>query len=210
MRSQRDPENEARRLEALWRGSFGDDYVDRNRNVGHARQAYWHEVMADLQPRRVLEIGCNLGANLRWIASHIPPHDVYGIDINKKALDELRKDVPGIQAVLSQARQLPFLDGSFDLVFTMGVLIHQAPQMLPDVMREIVRCSRRFILGGEYYSPEPIEVTYRGRSGALFKRDFGSLYQELFPELVLRSRGFLSREAGWDDVTFWVLEKPDR
>lgn len=38
--------------------------------------------------------------------------------------------------------------------------------------------------------------------------DFGGLYQRLFPELVVRKTGFLSRaEGGWDDVTYWLLEK---
>jgi hypothetical protein len=30
---------------------------------------------------------------------------------------------------------------------------------------------------------------------------------ELFPELHLLQQGFLSREEGWDDVTYWLFEK---
>ena len=75
-------------------------------------------------------------------------------------------------------------------------------------MSEIVRCSRRYVLCGEYYADELTEVAYRGHRGALFKRDFGRLYQNLFPELELRADGFLSKADGWDDVTWWLFEKP--
>lgn len=198
----------AERLEDLWSREFGDAYTDRNRAAAERRGPFWQAVLAEFPARRVLEVGCNLGANLRWIASHIPAQDVYGVDINLKALKELRRCLPGVNALRSPARELPFRERWFDLVFTMGVLIHQPPEMLPVVMAEIVRCSRRFVLCGEYYAPEPTEVCYRGQKGALFKRDFGDLYQQLFPGLRLRKQSFLSRAEGWDDVTYWIFEKP--
>ncbi len=207
MTERKERPSEAERLERLWEGGFGDDYVERNRAAGESRAAFWREMMARCAPARVLEVGCNLGANLRWIASQIPARDVFGVDINLKALEELRGTVPGVNALWGQARELPFRDRWFDMVFTTGVLIHQPPDVLPVVMSEIVRCSRRYVLCGEYYAPEPTEVPYRGQSGALFKRDYGGLYVRMFPELVLRHRGFLSRAEGWDDVTYWLLER---
>jgi len=157
--------------------------------------------------RHVLEVGCNIGANLRWIRTPDSERVVYGVDISPKALTELRKVMPDVHGVWSQARDLPFPSDSFDLVFTAGVLIHQPPELLARVMGEIVRCSRRFVLCCEYYSPELTEIPYRGQTGALFKRDFGGLYQDLFPSLVLRQQGFLSAADGWDDVTYWMFEK---
>ena len=59
----------------------------------------------------------------------------------------------------------------------------------------------------EYHAEEPVEIPYRGQPRALFKQDFGRLYQELFPDLVLLRKGFLSRDEGWDDITYWILEK---
>jgi hypothetical protein len=72
----------------------------------------------------------------------------------------------------------------------------------------MVRCSRRWVLCGEYHAEYTVEVPYRGQEGALFKRDYGRLFLELFPDLTLRDQGFLGRDDGWDDVTWWVLEKP--
>ena len=198
---------EARRLEDLWGGSFGDAYVERNRAAGDVRGTFWTGLLERIAVERALEVGCNLGANLRWIASRVPAHQVYGVDVNLKALDTLHQTYPAVNAIWATGRELPFRDRWFDLVFTMGVLIHQPESTLPLVMSEIVRCSRRYVLCGEYHAPETTEVPYREQTGALFKRDYGRLYQELFPELTLRDTGFLGRDQGWDDVTWWLFEK---
>ena len=200
--------SDAERLKELWSGEFGDQYVDRNAAADEGRRPFWVERMEKLRPSSVLEIGCNVGGNLVWIAEAVGGERVAGVDVNEKALNILRERVPGVDAREASATALPFEDGSFDLVFTTGVLIHQDPGALEQVMREIVRVSGRYVLCGEYYAEELTEVPYRGQEGALFKRDFGGLYQELFPELELVDEGFLPRgEGSWDDVTWWVFEK---
>jgi pseudaminic acid biosynthesis-associated methylase len=197
---------EAARLEQLWAGQFGDEYIDRNRRAGEKRDAFWRGLLAGLPVERVLEVGANVGANLRWIAESVPPRGVFGVDINENALQELRQRVPQVNALWSSARSLPFRDGWFDLVFTTGVLIHQPESTLPLVMNEIVRCSRRWILCGEYHAAETTEIFYREQSGALFRRDYGRLYEELFPQLRLIQQGFLGRDQGWDEITWWLFE----
>lgn len=201
------PQAEATRLERMWAGDFGNSYVARNREAGMPREAFWNALLDQFPARCVLEVGCNLGANLQWLTARLRPCDVYGVDVNDSALRELHRIVPGVNAVLCPGRHLPFRDGWFDLTFTMGVLIHQPESTLPLVMSEIVRCSRRYVLCGEYFAEKTVEVPYRGQSGALFKRDYGRLYAELFPELQLRKQGFLGRDEGWDEITFWVFEK---
>jgi len=198
---------DAARLEALWSGEFGDAYTDRNAAAGDERRRFWRATLEEFPVARVLEVGCNLGANLRWIASEGAGDAVFGVDVNLLALGRLHRAVPTARPVAAAALGLPFADRAFDLVFTVGVLIHQPPAALPTVMTEIVRCSRRFVMCGEYYAPVPTEVTYRGQTGALFKRDFGGLYRQLFPGLALRKQQFLSKAEGWDDVTFWMFEK---
>jgi pseudaminic acid biosynthesis-associated methylase len=137
----------------------------------------------------------------------VPERGVYGVDVNEHALSRLRTSLPGVNAVWSVARELPFRDAYFDLVFTTGVLIHQPGDALGDVMSEIVRCSRRYVLAGEYFSETEVEVPYRGQEGALFKRDYGALYRRRFPDLHLVREGFLPRGSGWDDVTYWLFER---
>jgi spore coat polysaccharide biosynthesis protein SpsF len=203
-----DARSEVTRLEELWGGEFGDAYIERNRDAGAVREPFWTSLLAQFPVGRALEVGCNTGANLRWLVNRVP--DVYGVDVNTTAVADVRKNLPSVNAVHAAGRELPFRDGWFDLAFTMGVLIHQPTESLPLVMAEIVRSSRRYVLCGEYFAEETVEVPYRGHRGALFKRDFGGIYQRLFPELTLRASGFLGRDTGWDDVTWWMFEKQYR
>jgi pseudaminic acid biosynthesis-associated methylase len=203
-----DSESNVGRLEHLWAGTFGDEYVGRNTDAARGRETFWNGLLDQFPVRSALEVGCNVGGNLEWIAPRIGARHTYGVDINETAIEEVRRRIPHVGALWSPARELPFRDCAFELTFTMGVLIHQPPESLPIVMSEVVRCSRRYVLCGEYFAEQPTEVPYRGQTGALFKRDFGAFYQQLFPELALRTRLFLPRgEGSWDDVTVWLFEK---
>ena len=199
---------EDRSLEELWAGEFGDSYTVRNAAAAAGRGRFWRSVLTDLEVDSVLEVGCNAGPNLGWIGELLPGARIAGVDVNDAALRELRAALPEVEAVRAPATELPFRDREFDLVFTTGVLIHMSDEALPVVMGEIVRCSRRYVLCGEYHADTTVEVPYRGQPGALFKRDFGGLYRERFPELRQLGEGFLSREDGrWDDVTWWLFER---
>jgi pseudaminic acid biosynthesis-associated methylase len=197
---------ETTRLEDLWAHDFGDEYVERNIEAGEGRDAFWHDLLDRIECESLLEVGCNVGANLRWIVDRVSPRDVYGIDINESALDTIRRRLR-VNAIWSPARELPFRDRYFDLVFTAGVLIHQPETTLPLVMAEVVRTSRRYVLALEYHANETVEVPYRGHEGALFKRDYGRLYAELFPELELVESGDLGKDEGWDEVTWWLFRR---
>lgn len=199
--------SEALRLEQLWGGDFGDDYVDRNADAYAHRGPFWSARHEQVGFESALEIGCNVGGNLQWIAPLLAPGRTFGVDINRKAITELQQRVPSVNAIWSPGRDLPFRDRYFDLVFTMGVLIHQPEATLPLVMAEMVRCARRFVLCGEYFGETTEEVPYHGHEGALFRRDYGQLFRDLFPDLRQIDTGFLSRDSGWDDVTWWLFER---
>jgi pseudaminic acid biosynthesis-associated methylase len=204
-------QKEGKRLKNLWSGEFGNDYVDRNINAGEGRGPFWKNMFSHYEFKRVLEVGCNVGGNLQWIASLTEPQEVYGVDVNQKALEILRIRLPSVNTLWGMADALPFANEWFDLVFTMGVLIHLPPESLSRAMAEIVRCSSRYVLCGEYYSKSPVDVPYRGQRGALFKRDYGALYRSSFPQLKLIKTGHLSqKKGGWDDVTYWLFEKTTR
>jgi pseudaminic acid biosynthesis-associated methylase len=200
---------EPERLEQLWSGDFGQDYVARNANAGERRGPFWSQMLERTGASSALEVGCNVGGNLRWLAAELDPGQAAGVDVNGAALDELRRAVPDINVREASARSLPFPDASFDLVFTVGVLIHLPPGAVEEAVDEIVRCSARWVLCAEYASDEEVEVPYRGERGALFKRDYGALYRERHPELELVSTSFEPRSEGaFDDTTVLLFEKP--
>lgn len=202
-------QSDAQRLEDLWAGEFGDAYRERNADPGRGREPFWTELVERLQPRNALEVGCNIGGNLQWLAGLLGEENCAGIDISEGAVAKVRERLPGVDARVAQARDLPFEDGSFDLVYTVGVLIHQPPESVRQVMSEAVRCSRRWVLCAEYADTEEVEVPYRGQEGALYRRDYGGLYEEWFPDLTLVDSTFIPRgeDTTWDDTTFWTFEK---
>ncbi len=75
------------------------------------------------------------------------------------------------------AFELPFKDNYFDLVMTNGVLIHLAPADIGVAMQEIVRVSKNYVMGFEYFSDQPYEqLAYRGNSEKMWKTDFAKQY----------------------------------
>jgi len=62
----------------------------------------------------------------------------------------------------------------------------------------------------EYYNPVPVEVSYRGHQGKLFKRDFSGEMLDKFKDLRLIRYGFVyHRDPSFpqDDITWFLLEK---
>ena len=208
MKRSTDARSEAERLEGLWAGDFGNAYIERNIEAAKGRDRFWNAFLDKYRPKNVLEVGCNVGGNLKWLIGKVPPRDVIGVDINEKALAWLHQNMPSVNTLWSSARELPFRDRQFELTFTAGVLIHQPEDSLRDVMAELVRCSGRWVLCMEYFSKDTVEVPYRGQTGALFKRDYGAIYQRHFPELKLIEQGELHEKDGWDQVTYWMFERP--
>ncbi len=194
-------------LERVWAGEFGDHYARRNAVGSERRLDFWRKITEQTRPTNVLEVGCNIGLNLRPLADILGEDRVHGVDVNNSALETLMSERPGISSTVASAMSLPFADESVDLVITVGVLIHIHPDSLAQVTGEIARCTRRFVFCGEYFAADPVEIRYRGHLGMLFKRDYGAFYRETHPELIERASGFLPRASGWDDITWWLFEK---
>ena len=62
----------------------------------------------------------------------------------------------------------------------------------------------------EYYSPAPVEVSYRGYSNKLFKRDFAGEMLKNYTDLELIDYGFLYHgdpAFPQDDINWFLLKK---
>lgn len=194
---------------AAWKGDFGNDYIGRNETTAdniRSLTAMWAKMLSGIRPCNVLEVGANVGLNLRALRN-LSSAKLTAVEPNELARHRLVCD--GVaEAFDGDACHLPFEDEAFDLSFTAGVLIHIAPNHLPDACREIVRVSSRYVLCAEYYSAAPREVNYRGNGMMLWTRDFGQLYRDTCPELKLRDYGFFWTGAGAiDNLTWWLWEK---
>jgi pseudaminic acid biosynthesis-associated methylase len=131
------------------------------------------------------------------------------IEINQKAVAELEK--LGYLEKIYHTSILDFTpDYQRDLVFIKGVMIHLNPEVLPQVYDLLYQSSKRYILVMEYFNPTPVELTYRGHSGKLFKRDFAGEILDRFPDLQLLDYGFCyERDYMFPngDGTWFLMEK---
>lgn len=192
----------------LWKSSFGDDYTRRNLANIPARLHLWKMIL----PRgvtSVLEVGANTGQNLEAI-SLVSDCDMYAVEPNDLARAELEQSglVHPAKLTGDSADNIRFPNKVADLVFTSGVLIHIPPAKLAASMREIYRCSAKWIICGEYFAPSEEMIPYRGHTEALWRRDYGSMYLDLFPDLQCSSVTFAwKRMTGLDNLTFWVFQK---
>jgi pseudaminic acid biosynthesis-associated methylase len=203
------------RQEDLWRGKFGDAYANRNAITDERLAAltdHWARVLhatMGAPPRSILEVGANIGLNLRALR-RLTSAEFYAVEPNEKARAVLIEDdvVPAANVLDGLASSIRLPDAHVDFSFTSGVLIHIHPENLAASCREIHRVTRRYLGCIEYFSDREEEVLYRGETEALFKRDFGSFYLELFPDLRVLDYGFAwKRLTGLDNVTWWLFEK---
>jgi pseudaminic acid biosynthesis-associated methylase len=197
--------------EAFWAGEFGDEYAARNKGADllASNTAFFARALHPTQPiASLLELGANIGMNLQALRLLFPQTEFHAVEINAKACVELRK-LPDVSVVNSSI--LEYLPArTFDLVLIKGVLIHLDPQVLSQAYDIIFKASHRYVLLTEYYSPSPVEVSYRGHRDRLFKRDFAGELMARHPELVLLDYGFRYRgDPKWpqDDTTWFLLEK---
>jgi pseudaminic acid biosynthesis-associated methylase len=180
----------------FWLGKFGKEYTDRNRTTleefdryyvdqyGITRSEINQQMLGDYSIGNVLEVGCNVGEQLRSLQS-LGYSNLYGIELQQYAVEKSKEICREINIIQGSAFDLPFKDNYFDLVFTNGVLIHISPEDLNVVIDEMVRVSKRYIWGFEYYAPSHIELEYRGNSAKMWKGDFAKLFLQRHPNLQL-------------------------
>ena len=197
--------------EEFWAGSFGDEYIDRNMNekLLAANTALFSKIISRTSNiQTIIEFGPNIGLNLISLNQLLPKAELYGVEINAKAVAILKKW--GKAKIYHQSVLDYVVDFPRDLVLTKGLLIHLDPKMLPLVYSKIYEASQKYICIAEYYSPKSQEINYRGNTQKLFKRDFAGELLESFSDLTLVDYGFIyHRDPNFplDDISWFLLKK---
>lgn len=101
-------------------------------------------------PARVLEFGCGFGRHLEYL-SKIPGLEVYGYDQSAAMVEGIKawaspEWMDHHISIGDPLAPLPYPDKSFDIVFTVSVLIHVRPEDLLLVLQELVRVAKRQII----------------------------------------------------------------
>lgn len=173
-----------------------------------AAEGYWNnrnlpskhflaEKIAAFAPiNSILEVGCNSGPNLYLLAKRFPQAQIVGIDINSKAVQYgnaqfAQEGIPNVKLSLGKADELgQFQDKSFDVVFTRAVLIHIGPDKINNVIKEMIRITRRALILVEGHCFEPQDKDPHGhgvycsgvwKAWRMWKRDYVALLEHFVP-----------------------------
>ena len=197
--------------ERLWASEFGNEYIGRNqhdRAIASNIMMFGDILRRTPDVKSIVELGCNIGLNLRALHAIDRTFDLCGYEINRKAAAEIRGLKIANIVERTVTAKLPARK-KYDLAFTKGLLIHVHPDQLPAVYDNLYSLSKRYILVSEYYNPTPVMVRYRGHDNQLFKRDFAGDLIDRY-KLKLVDYGFMYRRDNYfpqSDNTWFLLSK---
>ena len=198
--------------EAFWAGAFGSEYIGRNDSNQLLASNLNFFTKALNQAGRItscLELGANIGMNLRVLQLLYPGVELKAAEINPDAAKLLGGLIGEKNVYPGSIFDYP-VTSKVELSLIKGVLIHINPEMLNTVYEKLYQASKRFILVCEYYNPSPVAIPYRGHTDRLFKRDFAGEMLEKYSDLRLVDYGFAYRRDPafpQDDITWFLMEK---
>ena len=197
--------------QAFWKEKYAGDYISKNSDFDLDRGIKgWAKMLERAENiNSILECGSNIGRNINFLNHLLPGASKSLIEISPEAYKIVTS-----RYQIADSFNGPIVESSFnkkfELVYTIGVLIHIHPNDLLDNMKKMYEHSSKYILIGEYFNRTPVMVEYQGEKDKLFKRDFGKYFLENFP-VHLVDYGFLwghlYDNAGFDDITYWLFEK---
>lgn len=202
--------------EVFWSGEFGNQYIERNectKEMMASAVGFFAKILGRTGGiKSVIEFGSNIGNNLKAIKMLQPDVQAAAIEINHQAAEHLRADkffdsrLEVYEASILEYKPVK----TYDMALICGVLIHINPDALQSVYEKLYASAEKYICISEYYNPVPVEVSYRGHEGRLFKRDFVGEFLDRYPDCRLVDYGFqYHRDPCFpkDDVTWFLLEK---
>jgi pseudaminic acid biosynthesis-associated methylase len=204
--------NYATPQEEFWAGTFGSEYIGRNDSDQLLASNLNFFTKALKQAGKIsscLELGANIGMNLKALRLLYPGIELKGAEINPDAAELLGGLIGEKNVHLGSIFDYP-ITSKVELSLIKGVLIHINPDMLSVVYEKLYQASKRFILVCEYYNPSPAVISYRGHVDRLFKRDFAGEMLEKYSDLHLVDYGFAYRRDPafpQDDITWFLMEK---
>jgi ubiquinone/menaquinone biosynthesis C-methylase UbiE len=119
--------------------AFALDQLERMFHEGRVRRG-----IQGLGELDILEVGCGDGGQIgRLVANGADPRRTSGIDLREDAIAEAHLRIPDANLVVGDASNLPYADGSFDLVYQATALSSMpSPKMRARVAAEMMRVVR--------------------------------------------------------------------
>jgi ubiquinone/menaquinone biosynthesis C-methylase UbiE len=190
------------RTDAKIEAEYFDELISSEGEFDPFAQSGWDRIRSRFEdlvrPRqglRVLDIGCGTGQSRQIYSDYVK--DYIGVDLAEAALERARTKFPNDKWMCADARDLPFPDGSFDLVAFSSVLHH-----INDFENALREAHRVLAAGGQVFAFDP---NLLHPAMALFRYPKSPLYSSKgvspneAPLLPKRLRTAFER-AGFSDV----------
>ncbi len=133
-------------------GKFKKDYLQLNME-NFVKRLY------NLEPKKVLEVGCGFGRCLTFANENVKCIErLEGIEFSPTMIEKSKSflkrfDKKGkIRITQADARDIPYKDKEFDLIYTHVCLTHIRPIDIPKVVSEISRVSAKWIIHIERFA----------------------------------------------------------
>ncbi len=153
-------------------GKFGKEFFDRDRKYGYGGYNYyprfWHPVIPTFQEHfgltpsnSVLDVGCGKGFMLYDLRKLISGITVKGVDLSEYAIENTIENIkPYVQ--VANAKKLPFVDNSFDVVLSINTVHNLERQECAQALKEIERVSKgkSFITVDAYRNDEEKDLMF--------------------------------------------------
>jgi len=182
------------------------------------RIPYWKMIL-ELIPgiESACEFACNIGANLKALKYLNTNLKLAGKEINEYAVKLLEKD--GVGEIKAGSVITEGFNKEFDLVFSRGVLIHIHPSKIPDVMKNMAKHSRKYVLIYENYSPTLTYPPTYARKVAdnkpgeqyQFWQDYPNEFHKLFPDWSIVQSGVylnIGKKPKQGDLFWTIFKRP--
>jgi ubiquinone/menaquinone biosynthesis C-methylase UbiE len=126
-------------------------------SLGTRHRGLISQIVGELQPATLIEIGCHCGPNLIRLATDHPTLKVAGLDVSAEAIAAGNRWAASMAVgdrVEMAVGQFPratekMPDGAFDVVMSCYALAYIAPADLDEVLYEIGRLARRAVILAE-------------------------------------------------------------
>ena len=135
---------------------FWNKFTENNKsNYNEEFAKFIRDLATSLKSQSVLEVGCNIGNDLKLFPETI---EVHGIDPNENAISKAKEKQPTFKFQKGSITKIPLPDNSIDFVFTHNVLNYVPDEEMEQALKELFRVANKYILNCESFDEKETAI----------------------------------------------------
>ena len=165
----------------------------------------------------ICEAGMFGGRNLKHISEAFPDRKIYGFDINEKAIEFAKKQIPDATMWKMDICDLVDYELDVDVIYTSGTMIHLAPDTLITTIRGLIKTSNNYVMhleecgdGGVVKGPKHLRPTKKVSDQIQWAPPLPKLYDELGYDVLTIPLPKESKTNGASELLIINTAKPRR